>query len=134
MFPKAIIATFCVALFGALMLDGVASARGQRTQLRGQTSQGHQIQLAARNRSVVIKHLTARLRCRGGAVLIDDESGFLPTPVRHGRFSDKQFGSTDEVMIRGRLRGKRLDGKVRVRDRLGRARCDSGWVRFAAKR
>ncbi len=134
MFPKAILATFCVALLSALMLDGLASARGQRTQLRGHTSQGHQIKLAVRSRSVVIKHLKARLHCRGGAVLIDDESGFLPTPVRHGRISDKQFGSTDEVTIRGRLSGRRLHGKVRVRDRLGRARCDSGWVRFAAKR
>jgi hypothetical protein len=123
-----------VALFGALMLEGMASAQGQRTQLRGRTSQGHQIKLVVRNRSVVIKHLTARLHCRGGAVLIDDESGFLPTPVRRGRISDKQFGSTDEVLIQGRLRGKRLQGKVRVRDRLGRARCDSGWIRFAAKR
>lgn len=39
---------------------------------------------------------------------------------------------TDQVWIRGRLHGRRLRGTIRVRDRSGRARCDSRWVRFHA--
>jgi hypothetical protein len=78
---------------------------------------------------------TIKLTCRDGSTLIDEESGFQRTPVqRDGNFHDDQLGSTDEVLLGGRLRGHTARGRVRVKDHLGNGvRCDSHWVRFSAR-
>lgn len=107
------------------------AASVDRGPLKGRTRQGHKIRLVLRRDSVQIKRFTIELRCRDGSILIDDESGFLPTPLSAGgRIRDHQIGSTDDVWVRGRLGGNRLRGSVRVHDRVGRVRCDSRWVRF----
>lgn len=68
-------------------------------------------------------------------MLIDTESGFQPSKLRNsGRIHDHQVGSTDDVYIRGRLGNHRLHGAIRVRDKLGRYKCDSRWVRFNVQR
>ena len=133
MLLKTAITTACVAFCGALLLDGAAAETpGGRALLRGRTAQKRAIKLAVHGSRIQLKHFTARLRCRGGAVLIDVESGFQPTPVHGTRFHDVQFGSTDEVLLRGTVHGHRVSGKVRVKDELGGKKCDSRWVRFAA--
>jgi len=133
MFLKTAITTVCIALCGALLLDGAAAAtQGGRTNLRGRTGQKRTIRLTKHGNRIQLKHFTARLRCHGGAVLIDAESGFQPTRTRGGRFHDVQVGSTDEVLFKGLVRGHRISGKIRVKDRLGKKRCDSRWVKFAA--
>jgi hypothetical protein len=92
-------------------------------------------EVAQRGKSIKVRHFSIALRCSDGSVLVDFESGFVPTKLgRNGRVHDHQFGSTDEVWVRGRLGGRRLRGTVRVRDRWGSARCDSHWVRFHATR
>ena len=133
MFLKTAITTACIALCGAILLDGAAAAtHGGRTQLRGRTAQKRTIKVAMHGNRIQLKHFTARLRCQGGATLIDAESGFQPTRTRGGHFNDAQVGSTDEVLFRGKVRGHRINGKIRVKDRLGKKKCDSRWVKFAA--
>ncbi|HET8565649.1 MAG TPA: hypothetical protein VFL77_04150 [Solirubrobacterales bacterium] len=120
----------CTMACAALTADADAAAPG-RGLLKGRTGQGRTIRLALHRHSVQIKRFTIELRCRDGSILIDDESGFLPTPLSaSGRIRDHQIGSTDDVWIRGRLGGNHLRGSVRVRDRVGGVRCDSRWVRF----
>ncbi len=132
MFLKTAITTVCIALCGALLLDGAAAAtQGGRTNLRGRTGQKRTIRLTKHGNRIQLKHFTARLRCRGGTVLIDTESGFQPTTTHGGRFHDVQVGSTDEVLFKGRVRGHKVNGKIRVKDKLGKKRCDSRWVKFA---
>ncbi len=113
----------------------VASADGaSKTLLRGHTGQQHIVKLRKWNQAVQIVRFKVELRCRDGNALIDEESGFVRTPIHGGgHFSDVQIGSTDTVRIQGRVQGKAIKGRLRVKDRLGKARCDSRWVRFAAK-
>jgi hypothetical protein len=109
--------------------------RGTRQGRQGHTGQGRTIRLKVRPQQVEIKAFSIQLRCSGGYVLIDEESGFLPTSIsRGGRIRDRQFGSTDEVLIRGHVAAHAVRGRVRVRDRLGKHRCSSPWVRFTAHR
>ncbi|HEX3735565.1 MAG TPA: hypothetical protein VHU86_10500 [Solirubrobacterales bacterium] len=135
MFKRVFVAGVCVAVLGATSLGAVASAAPAQgsSALQGRTAQGRRIRLALGRDSVEIKRFTVQLRCRGGDVLVDEESGFQPTPVKPGgRLHDDQLGSTDEVRLRGHLGGRRLQGAIRVTDRLAGARCDSRWVKFTA--
>ena len=119
-----------------LALQAVTAAAAHRGHSYvGRTAQGQRIQLAVHGRRVGLLHVTVRLRCRDRSILVDDESGFQPTPIRaNGRFRDHQSGSTDDVYLSGRLRGRVLRGRVRVTDRVGRVRCNSRGVRFTARR
>ncbi len=133
MFLKTAITTACIALCGAILLDGAAAAtHGGRKLLRGQTAQKRTIKVAMHGNSIQLKHFTARLRCGGGATLIDAESGFQSTRTHGGHFNDAQVGSTDEVLFKGKVRGHKINGKIRVKDKLGKKRCDSRWVKFVA--
>jgi hypothetical protein len=135
MSKRAFFAAICVTALGVTGFGAAAVAAPAHgdAALQGRTAQGHRISLAVGRESVEIKRFTVELRCRGGDVLIDQESGFQPTPVTAGgRFQVDQVGRTDEVRMRGRLRGSRLQGTLRVTDRLAGARCDSGWVKFSA--
>ena len=98
-----------------------------RTEARGQAEGGKD--------DLRIVRFNIQLSCRDGSILIDEESGFVRTPVhRNGRFSDVQVGSTDTVLIRGKAKGRAIRGRLRVKDRLGRGvRCDSRWVKFSAR-
>jgi hypothetical protein len=123
----------CVLAFAALT-TGAAAASPDHGALKGKTRQGRTIRLALRSESVQIKRFTIELRCRDGSYLIDEESGFVPTRLRRGgRIRDHQVGNTDDVWIRGKLGGRVLRGTIRVHDRLGKAQCDSHWVRFHAR-
>lgn len=127
------IAVACMFACAAASADAAAARSGQ-VLLKGKTRQGRAIRLTSSGNRLRLKRFTIALRCRNGGILIDDESGFVPTHLgRGGRVRDHQVGSTDDVWLRGRLRGRVLRGAVRVQDRWGRARCDSGWVRFHAR-
>jgi hypothetical protein len=125
------IAAACAVGLAALPLDAGAAATNSGP-MKGRTSQGRSIRLHLRHNAVQTQSFTIRLRCRDGSVLIDKESGFEPAPLKGNRIDDHQVGSTDEVWMKARLRGHVLRGKVRVKDRLGRVRCNSGWVGFHA--
>lgn len=131
MAQRLMMVAICALSSAALTLDA-AAAKPASGLLKGRTAQDRAIRLAARSGSVQLKRFTIELRCHPG-ILIDVESDFQPTPLTAGgHLRDHQSGTTDDVWLRGRLQGRRLDGMIRVRDRLGKVRCDSGWVRFHA--
>lgn len=119
----------------AVTAPGEASTKAnEATLLKGRTGQKHRVKLKLSASTLRLVRFDIELRCRDGSILVDEESGFERTPIhRNGSFGDVQTGSTDTVMIRGRLRGKGVEGRLRVKDRLGKIRCDSRWVRFKAR-
>lgn len=127
------IAAACVLGCAALTIDAAAAKPAKKNTIKGKTSQGRVIRLARNRHGVQLKRFKIKLRCRDGSILIDDESGFLTTPLRHGKLRDHQVGSTDDVWLRAQLKGRVVRGKIRVRDRVGKVRCDSHWVRFHAR-
>ncbi len=136
---KKTIAAICAVALLALAPAAIATAAGRGHNdnvVKGRTAQKRQIRVAIYKNSVELKHFVIKLRCRRGGVLIDTESGFLPSRLRHhNRIHDHQVGSTDDVFIRGRLFNHHLKGAIRVRDRWGKNNpCDSHWVRFNVRR
>jgi hypothetical protein len=126
----AVLGAVCAML--ALAAPVAAAAGG--SQISGRTAQHYRIRFERQGTALDLQRFTIRLKCRDGSVLIDEESGFQATPVRHGSFSDRQLGSTDVVQLRGHLGAKGLKGRVRVRDKLSSGvRCDSRWVAFTAR-
>jgi len=128
--------TMCALL--ALCLVGVeitAAAAADAAVYKGRTAQKRSIVIAGSKKSIKVKRFKVALKCRNGTLLINDESGFLRTPLRKGgKFRDRQYGSTDTVWIRGRRKGKVISGQLRVTDKLGSGvRCNSGWVKFKAR-
>lgn len=126
-----ILSCVAMAIPGAFAL---AASHGQ-TKYVGKTKQHRKIRLKTNAKYVKMQGFAIQLHCHDGSVLVDQESGFEPTPLRrHGRFKDKQYGSTDTVTFNGRVRRGKITGKVRVRDRLGKVKCSSPKVRFTAHR
>jgi len=124
-------------LCGLLVLGlvGVQVSMASAATYKGKTAQKRTIRIAGNAKSIKVKRFKVELKCRNGTILVDDESGFLSTKLRKGgKFKDRQYGSTDTVWFRGKRRGKRVSGKLRVTDKLGSGvRCNSGWVKFNAK-
>ncbi len=133
MFKKLSTTAACVVLAAAaLSVDAIAA--GHHGVARGKTGQGRSIRMADSPKQIKLRGFSIELRCSGGYQLVDQESGFLPTTVSpSGQFHDHQYGSTDEVLIRGRLHAHAVRGWIRVRDRLGKHHCSSPWVKFTAK-
>jgi hypothetical protein len=124
-------ASLICALFA---VDVAAADAASKRVFKGSTGQGRSIRVAVKPRSIKIMRFKAELACRDGSVLIVDESGFLRTPVRNGRFRDVQYGRTDEVFIRGKMRKGAVRGRLRVKDKLNSGvRCSSRWISFTAR-
>ena len=120
----------------ALAAEGAPFADAAPKRLyKGKTTQKRPVRITKRGNSLKLRHFTANLKCRNGARLVVDESGFMRTKIRGGSFNDVQVGSTDEVFFRGRARGKVVAGKIRVKDRLHKRgpRCASKWIKFRAR-
>jgi hypothetical protein len=134
MFKKVTTAAVCAVLASAMIASGAIAAGGGGGKVaRGHTGQGRSIRVIVSQHHIRLRGFSIQLHCSGGYVLIDQESNFLPSAVDHkGRFHDTQVGSTDEILIRGHLRGDKVTGRVRVRDRLGKHKCSSPWVKFKA--
>jgi hypothetical protein len=128
---------FYVALLACALasVNGAAAAEAATKRVyKGKTAQKRSIRIDVRRGSIKVLHFKARLACRDGSVLIVDESGFLRTPVRGGRFRDLQVGRTDEVSIRGIVRRGVVRGRLRVKDKLNSGvRCRSRWIAFSAR-
>jgi hypothetical protein len=122
-------------LASVAMATAATAARHDGKVARGHTGQGRSIRLKVlSSKAIDIKGFSIELRCSGGYVLVDAESGFQPSLVgRKGQIHETQVGSTDEVLVRGRLTAHGVRGKIRVRDRLGKHRCSSPWVPFTAR-
>lgn len=112
-----------------------ASAASKRVY-KGKTAQKRNVRLTVRGNTLKLRYFKAKLKCRNGTALIVTETGFVRTPIRrNGRFRDVQVGKTDEVFFQGRVRGKVVRGRLRVKDRLHKRgpRCASRWIPFRAK-
>jgi hypothetical protein len=132
------LAVTCALVCGLLAAGAAGPAAAdaaQRKFLKGRTSQKHPVKFARQGNKLDLIRFVARLRCSNGTVLTVYESGFLPTPVRGGKIRDHQIGSTDQVWIRGSVRGNVVRGKIRVTDKLrrGKVRCNSRWFKFVAR-
>ncbi len=124
----ALVALLSIALF--------ATATASAGLYKGKTAQKLKIAIApAGEHRIKLLRFKIRLRCRDGSLLYDDLSDFEPARLkRDGRFSDLQAGPSDEVIWRGRVRGRKVDGQLRVKDRLENGvPCDSGSVGFAVQ-
>jgi hypothetical protein len=120
---------------GRAVFAGSATAGAVKTgKYVGKTAQGYRITLKVRSHTLKLMNFSAKLRCGDGSILVDQESGFQPTPIRGGRFGETSVGSTDQVKISGRVRNRSVTGTLRVTDKLdGGVRCDSHAVKFTAR-
>ena len=121
----------------ACALLAFAPAGADAAVYKGKTGQKFKIAIAPAGRHrIKLLRFKIRLRCRDGSLLYDDLSDFDPARLRaDGRFADFQKGPTDEVIFRGRARGPKVKGRLRVRDKLKNGvPCDSGTVQFATSR
>ncbi len=120
---------------GLLAMSATASAESAEARMfTGKTAQRHKLKAAVTGRKMKVLRFKASLKCRDGSTLILTESGFLPTRLRGGSFKDVQYGRTDTVRFRGRLKGRKLRGKLRVIDKTKKLKCKSRWISFSAKR
>jgi hypothetical protein len=129
------IGTALVVAVAVLSALPAAEAAPAKRMAVGHTSQGRNIRLRVQGGGTVkVLNFSAKLRCRDHSLLIDQESGFLPTPLNSGgRFSDLQFGHTDKVRFKGRVSADFVRGRMRVSDRWGHVACDSHWFKFSAR-
>lgn len=126
-----------IAGIALLVASATALARHRAVVHRydGKTEQGFRLRVSAKGQRIYLVRFKAKLRCHDGSLLYDDLSDFEATRLRRGgRFADLQFGPSDEVQWQGRLRGGRVRGSLRVRDKLKNGvSCDSGTVRFGVR-
>ena len=123
--------------FGLLTTSAAALADSASARLfQGKTGQGYRIKLNVKEPRFKILRFEADLRCSDGTLLTLIESGFLWTRAgSKGSFRDAQFGKTDDVFFRGRVTEERVQGRVRLTDKLrGGVKCRSKWIRFNATR
>lgn len=132
------IACCAAAALGAWQLPGASDAAALTPAAgtyKGKTKQGRNTVFRLAHGQLDLRHFSIELKCRDGSILIDQESGFEPSSLRaNGTFREYQYGSTDKVWFRGRVDDRRMRGRIKVKDRWGKIRCNSGWVRFTAKR
>lgn len=135
MYFRGLLAVGTVVL--GLAAVGVSAAGGaeERGALAlGKTSQGRGIGVRVYDRTIQMLDFNALLDCRDGSELIVEEGGFLAIRTRPGgSFRDVQYGRTDRVWLRGQVGRKWVRGKLRVTDRWGPVKCNSGWFRFSAR-
>jgi hypothetical protein len=126
------------ALLAAALCASVAvagkSGGGRGVTYRGQTAQKKPIKVKGASGSLSLVSFQIRMLCHDGSFYFASVSGFEPTPVKRGRFSDTEYGATDVVEWEGTVRAARITGRVKVEDRLPSGiRCGSGPVKFTAR-
>jgi hypothetical protein len=123
-----------VLVLGLVSADLAAASSSARGKLRGRTAQGYPISVAMGSGSIRLLTFKADLECRDGTSLQLEEGGFLPSPLRgNGSVSEAQYGNTDTVYIRARVRGDSVRGRLRLTDRYGKGNpCKSHWIKFHA--
>jgi len=126
----------CLAAVAALTLvwAGAADAAKTRTY-NGKTSEGKAIKFKISGNSLKSLKFSITLNCSDGSTLTDTESGFQATTIKKNKFSDDQVGSTDEVILKGKRKGKKVTGTIKVTDKLNSTvSCGPRTVTFTAKR
>jgi hypothetical protein len=126
-----------IAMGAIALLATQAPAQSARPALyRGKSNQGRPIQFSTSQNQITLIRFKVKMLCRDGSLLFGDASDFEASALRaNGAFADVQYGNTDTVSFKGRLKGGKLKGTLRVKDRLkSGVRCDSQPVSFTAKR
>jgi hypothetical protein len=126
----------CLAAVAALTLvwAGAADAAKSRTY-KGKTSEGKAIKFKISGSSLKSLKFSITLNCSDGSTLTDTESGFQSTTIKKNKFSDDQVGSTDEVILKGKRKGRKVTGSIKVTDKLNSTvSCGPRTVKFTAKR
>jgi hypothetical protein len=113
-----------------------AAAPAATVNYKGKTSQKRNIKFSIAGKSLTHLRFSIILACSDGSTLTDDESDFRAIPIAAtGKFSDKQFGDTDEVQVKGTKKGSKVTGTLRVTDKLNSSvKCGPRTVKFTAKR
>ena len=131
---RRILACLAAALVAAVLCASLATAKGSGTY-RGKTAQGKPIKVKAGPAFLTLGGFQIRLLCHDGSLLFASVSGFEPTPVKGGRFADRQYGKSDTVTWDGKVSAGKVKGRLEVEDRLASGmHCVSGPVRFRATR
>jgi hypothetical protein len=129
--------TKCITACLVVSLAGVTAADAATTRsFKGKTSQKKTITFKVRGKSLKSLKFTINLTCSDGSTLTDVESGFQTIKIGSGgKISDDQVGSTDEVVTTGKLKGKKVTGKIRVTDKLSSTvTCGPQTIKFTARR
>ena len=130
MVVKSFVAVLALTLVWASAADA-ATAR----KYKGKTSQGKAIKFTIKGNSLKSLVFSITLNCSDGSTLTDTESGFQATKITKNKFSDDQVGSTDEVVFKGKRKGKKVTGTIKVTDKLNSTvSCGPQSVKFSAKR
>jgi hypothetical protein len=116
------------------LLPAVATADPSGQVFSGKTAQHRKLKLKVWGSRVKLLGFAIELHCGGGYTLVDMESGFEASVMRHGKFAETQYGNTDTVKFRGRVKGGHAIGTVKVTDRLGKFHCASPTVKFHVRR
>jgi len=126
----------CLVCVAALALVWAAAADAATTRTyKGKTSQGKAIKFKISGSSLKSLKFSITLNCSDGSTLTDTESGFQATTIKKNKFSDDQVGNTDEVVLKGKRKGKKVTGTIKVTDKLNSSvSCGPTTVKFTAKR
>ena len=133
MFLRLMLSSVLACSFVMADVAGVdATSRGL---LKGRTAQGYRIKLVMKGEEKLeLLRFKADLSCRDGTILQLEESNFLPTSIHNRKFHEVQYGSSDTVYIRGRVKGGSVRGQLRLTDRWGKGNpCKSRWIAFHAR-
>jgi len=98
----------------------------------GKTAQKKSVKLKVSAKQVTLLNFSIELKCHDGSILVDQESGFEPSTLKNGKFSDVQVGSGDTVKYSGKVAGKKATGTLKVTDKVGKVACASPNVKFTA--
>jgi hypothetical protein len=127
---KCVVAVLALTLVWAAAADA-ATAR----KYKGKTAQGKAIKFTIKGNTLKGLTFSITLNCSDGSTLTDTESGFQSTTIKKNKFSDDQVGSTDEVVVKGKRKGKKVTGTIKVTDKLNSSvTCGPQTVKFSAKR
>jgi hypothetical protein len=134
---KGSMAKSLAAVLAAALLWVPAADAAKAHKYKGKTSQGKAITFTVKGKSLKSLKFVITLNCSDGSTLTDTESGFQATSIKSGKFSDDQVGTTDEVILKGKLKskGKRASGTLKVTDKFSSTvNCGPTTVKFSAKR
>ena len=128
-------AKLSTALLIALSTFALLAAQSQAALYRGKSDQARPIQFSTSKSQITLIRFKVKMLCRDGSLLFGDASDFQASALRpNGAFADTQYGNTDTVAFKGKVKGSQVKGTLRVKDRLQSGiRCDSGPVSFSAK-
>lgn len=125
-----------IAISASALLAAQSPGQSAKPALyRGKSSQARPIQISTSQNQITLVRFKVKMLCRDGSLLFGDASDFQASALRaNGAFADVQYGNTDTVSFKGKVKKNQVKGILRVKDKLkSGVRCDSQPVSFTAK-